>query len=204
MSSLYSGVPRGGVGGDTQQALAALQGAGSLVSRRATPLVRTWLHARRAEEHAAAGDARASDRDLALAYEAFNEADHPDDDLLGWSEARLAGYEGNCALSLGRWRDAVSILERALANTAARATSNRAAVLGDLAAASARQGEVDRACALLAEHIDTVRSGHLPVRRQRVMSVRRHLEPWRSDTAVRRLDELLDSSIPTARSQPDR
>lgn len=151
LHAVYSSVPQGGHGGDTPTALAMLDEAERAAGLDADPLLRTWIHAARAEEHAVLGDAGSSYRDLDAAERALSASGRRETGFFShWDRFRLAGFRGNCELLLGRPREAAATLEESLQNTSPSLLGPFACVCADLAAAYAEQGEIERACSLLA------------------------------------------------------
>jgi hypothetical protein len=61
----------------------------------------------------------------------------------------------------------------------------------DLAAAYARQQEVEHACALLSQSLTVATRAGLSELVLRVQGARRHLAPWSDESSVRELDERL-------------
>lgn len=191
-SYIYSSAERGGDGGSPATALALLDEAQAAAGSRAPLFLSTWISARQAEEHAAAGDARASHQDLSRAERTLGAARTPGGGAFSpWDEARLAGFRGSCALLLGWPRQAVIALEGALVGTSASLLSPRSAVLTDCAAAYARQQELEKACALLTESLTIAGQAGLRPYVQRILGVRHRLAFCAASPAMRQLDERL-------------
>lgn len=188
----HSTIPNRGQYGSTDRALAVLDAAESKLGATASPYVRMMILLSRAEDHAAAGNADASQRDLEAAETALARALTPDDGLYAlWDEARIAGYRGSCALALDRPEEASTVLEAALDDTHESLIGQRCAVVTDLAAAYAAQREVEHSAALLMESVDTAERAGLGELLQRVHGARAHLDLWQDAAAVRQLDERL-------------
>jgi hypothetical protein len=83
------------------------------------------------------------------------------------------------------------MIEEALGAFPPSLASCRCYALVDLAAACAKEEEVERACGLLAESLDLGSEKGLAGHVQRVIGVRQHLARWRDAAAVRDLDEQL-------------
>jgi len=191
---LHSTIPNRGRYGSTERALAVLDAAESKLRTTASPYVRTAVLCLRAEDHAALGDAYASQRDLEAAEAALARATGPDDGLyVLWDAGRIAGYRGSCALTLDRPEEASTILEDALSRTSETLIGQRCAVVTDLAAAYAMQREVEHSATLLRGAVDAAEAAGLGELVQRALGARRHLAPWQDDPAVRLLDERLAS-----------
>src|SRR5260370_36158022 len=146
----------------------------------------------RAEDHAAAGHADASRRDLEGAESALASTAGAHDGYYAlWDAGRIAGYRGSCALALHQPEEASTVLEGALAQTSQSLIGQRCAVMTDLATAYAMQREVQHSASLLVESADTAERAGLGELLQRVHGARVHLEPWRHTPAVRLLDERM-------------
>jgi transcriptional regulator with XRE-family HTH domain len=193
---LHSTIPNRGRYGSTERALAVLDAAEAKLRTTASPFVRTAVLCLRAEDHAAQGDAYASQRDLESAQAALASASRADDGLyVLWDEGRIAGYRGSCALALQRSEEATAILEDALSRTDERLVGQRCAVITDLAAAYAIQREVEHSAGLLMRSVHAAETAGLGELVQRALGARRHLIPWEDDPAVRLLDERLASVV---------
>jgi len=146
---------------------------------------------RRAEEWASAGGRDASisaGDDLDRAERALSSTWQAHEGFFSyWSESRLLGCRGTCAMLQGRPREAIAALSAALAAL----TAERSVLLTDLGAAHAMRGEMDRACQLLTRSLRIGRSGDVN-RVRRIVGVRRaHLAEWADAPAVMSLDEEL-------------
>jgi hypothetical protein len=196
-SSLASSLPHGGQGGESRLAVTLLEEAETAAG--ADGQQQTWLLARRAEEHAAThhlvGRKRAQlacERDLAAAETRLPENDAEVRCLPGPRTALdLAGFRGNCALLLGRDREAAEVLARAADDATPDRATLRAVLLNDLGAALARLAEVDAACAAFMKSLDLADETGAAVHAQRVAGAARYLDLWRSSPAVGALEERL-------------
>jgi transcriptional regulator with XRE-family HTH domain len=189
---LHSTIPNRGQYGRPDRALAVLDAAEERLTSTSSPYARMMVLLLRAEDHAAVGDAEASQRDLEAAEAALASADGPDDGYYAlWDAGRIAGYRGSCALALDRPEEASTVLESALDQTSGALIGQRCAVMTDLATAYAMQREVEHAAALLGQSADTAERAGLGELLQRVHGARLRLEPWRNTPAVRLLDEQL-------------
>ena len=200
-ADLYSGVPYlGTIGGSTNIALFKFDQAAQLDSPGWPPLLRSWIYGCRSEEHAALGRALDSDRDMEKAHSALAAASGPyganetviDIAMLDIAAAAagLFGFEGAVAIALGRPDDAIAAFEAGLKQ------ASSVGRLSGLAAAYALQGEVELACRLLTEALDTAVQRGLPTRLRRVEGVRmRYLSPFEPSPDVRRFDERLRQAV---------
>lgn len=179
--ALHSAVPLGGHLGDTAQALALMNEARDHVGSTTPAPLRAWLAACEAEEHALAGDAKACRDSLERAEHATDES-HPDQ-LVGrfrhWNHARLDGYRGLCHVLLHDTAEAESVLNRALEGTDPARFEHRSAVLTDLAAAYAQDGEPEQAGRTAVEALGIALDAGLATRVHRIRGVRQRLEPWK-------------------------
>jgi transcriptional regulator with XRE-family HTH domain len=190
-SVICSAVPGGGVGGDTSLTLPLLDEA----ERRAgssAPFVRAWVHMRRSDEHALAGNALASERDLLEADRWLARGRAVGDSFYG-SSAGLVGYRASGAVLLRRPAEAIEAVESALAPAPASPASaqERSILVMLLGAAYAQQGEVEHACALLMESLAAAVDAGLRLRVQRVAGLRQRYLGGVQAAAVRQLDEQL-------------
>lgn len=193
-SSLYSNIDSGRPLGRPPAAISLLTEAETAAGRAAPPSFRAWVLAHRAEEHAAAGDGGASDRDLEAAETALSQPAGQDDGFFhGWSSERLAGYRGCCGVLLQR-ADVLPVLESAFNRTTPEMISQRSAVTIDLATGYARQGEIDHASDLLSETLSVALRSHLPEMARRIGTVRRFELGNGTLPSVKRLDEQLRSA----------
>jgi transcriptional regulator with XRE-family HTH domain len=188
----HSSVVYGGQNGDTSRALELLNEADAHLRGTASEHLRACVLASRAEDHAANGNADAARYDLEHASSLLANARTSDDGFFAnWDQQRLAGYRGSCALALDQPEEASAILEGTLGRTSSTLIGQRCAVMTDLAAAYARQHEVEHACALLLQSLTVATRAGLSELVLRVHGARRHLEPWSDQAAVRDLDERL-------------
>jgi transcriptional regulator with XRE-family HTH domain len=190
-SVLCSAVPGGGVGGDTSLTLPLLDEAEKRAGTSA-PFVRAWVHMRRADEWALAGDVAASERDLLEADRWLSRGRVEGDQFYG-SAAGLVGYRASRAVLLRRPDEAIEAVESELSGRTSSPASDqeRSILVMLLGAAYAQRGEVDQACALLRESLAAAVDAGLRLRVQRVAGLRqRHLAGVQA-TALRQLDEQL-------------
>ncbi len=189
---LHSTIPNRGQYGRPDRALALLDAAEEHLTATSSPYTRMMVLLFRAEDHAAAGHADASRRDLEGAESALASAAGAHDGYYAlWDAGRIAGYRGSCALALHQPEEASTVLEGALAQTSESLIGQRCAVMTDLATAYAMQREVEHSASLLVESADTAERAGLGELLQRVHGARVHLEPWRHTPAVRLLDERM-------------
>jgi transcriptional regulator with XRE-family HTH domain len=177
---------------DRVTALALLEVANSLADRAASPALRSWLLANRAQQLAATARPEDSYRDLESASRLVAMPGPTNDDVLsGWDEVRVDAYRGICAMALRRPAEVIVLLEPVLARTDP-ARVQRTLQQSDLAAAYAQQGEIERACSLLGEGLSATGEAQFPEGVQRALGVRaRQLERWAGSRAVRELDDLI-------------
>jgi tetratricopeptide (TPR) repeat protein len=189
---MYSNI---GESGTSTLAVALLDHAETVAGPSVSPYQRAWMLAHRAEEHAALRDRAASERDQEAAALALAGAQSRGEGFFAnWSERRLEGYRGCCAVELGDWTTAVDILERTAARTNPAMLSQRSAVLIDLAAASVGQGEIDQGCELLMTALEIASQAGLAEIARRIGVQWRELR--KVDTpAVHRLADQLQSVV---------
>jgi transcriptional regulator with XRE-family HTH domain len=182
----YVGQPTRAVEG-SQAAQAAARGS-------VAPRARSWLASVEAEARAHFGDVDGCLGALDRAREAMDRAG-PDDENPQWidffDQPRLAGYEGACLVTIGQSRRALQALQRAAAITDPLLTRYHAEIAADMAWGFAQQSEIAEACEFLASAVDSAASVGYSEGLKRARAVRRHLDPWRDEKAVRRLDDRL-------------
>jgi transcriptional regulator with XRE-family HTH domain len=196
-SALHSTVADGGVLTPSRTALALLDAAEASAGPRASRLLRAWVLARRAEEHAALGDGYAADADLAAAGGCLRDPQPCADCIIGPRESsQLAGFQGSCAVLLGRYEDAAGVLRASLDTMPAGMVAWRSVVSADMGAALAGMNEVDAAADALSVALDLAAEAGAPEHARRVRGVRqRHLSRFADVPAVRHLDERLISVL---------
>jgi hypothetical protein len=189
----YSPVTASGRSADPHKALRLLDEAEDVAGPAAPPLLRTWLYACRAEDHAVLGHAEDAKRDLDVAESALAQAPyHPGGFFDHWDATRLAGFRGNCAVLLREPEDAIPVLEAVARNTSPDLVGPHGAVHADLAAAYSQRDEVERACTLLDDVLVTAHAARMPEQAARVQRIRSVYLSHRADTAaVRQLDDHL-------------
>lgn len=146
------------------------------------------LHA--AEAHAMLGGQRDCERTLAEADTQLGRIDTADTAGHLFTEPEFDRLSGACYLSLGKHAHAAALL----ADTAARLhdrQKSRAIVLGNLALAHVRQGEIDAAAGALHQAIDlageTRGAGGLSL----IFKAARELAPWRQEPVVQYVHDRL-------------
>jgi transcriptional regulator with XRE-family HTH domain len=192
-SRLYSPIHRGPDEADPGAALALLDQGVQLAQRAASPALRSWLLANRAQQLAATSQADASYRDLDAAAHFASLGEQADEDVLsGWDEVRVDAYRGICAMVLQRPAEVIAVTESVLARTDP-ARVQRSLQQCDLAAAYAMQGDVDHAAGLLREALAIANGANFPEGVQRVRGVRARYLVGHDLPAVSELDELIAS-----------
>jgi Domain of unknown function (DUF4062) len=192
-SRLYSPIHRGVHETDPAVALALLDQAVLLSEGAASPALRSWLLANRAQQFAATNQAAASFRDLDASARFASIGEQSDDDMLsGWDEVRVDAYRGICAMVLRRPAEVIAVTESVLARTDPTRVQ-RSLQQCDLAAAHAMQGEIDRACALLREAIETARRTQFPEGVRRAVAVRTQYLDSHESPYIVQLDDLMST-----------
>jgi hypothetical protein len=172
---------------DAQVLLAAAHRA----TDTAPPRVRAMLRVREARVQASLGNRSACDVLLAqsgqLLQESVNRDDHPA--AVGYfGPAEWAAQSAACHLLLGRPAEAQAALEGSLVDLPSRRIDRTTYQLWRGEAALA-EGEVARACALLTDALPGVAEGLSARNSLRFTAVRRHLDRYAGDPAVKALDE---------------
>jgi tetratricopeptide (TPR) repeat protein len=139
------------------------------------------LHA--AEAHAMLGRRSDCERALAAADTKLGSISHTDIAAHLFTEPEFDRLAGACYLSLGKHPQAAALL----ADTAARLhdrQKSRAIVLGNLALAHVRQGEVDAAAGALHQAIDLAAQTRGAGGLNLIFKATRELAPWRQEPVV--------------------
>jgi transcriptional regulator with XRE-family HTH domain len=194
-ADLLSSVPSGGAEGFPAAAQRHLDRALSLVSAETPLSIRAPLLLRSAEEHAYIGDGDAAlgYLDKAAAAAASSGTRHhylrPTWGRAPDVERIVTAFRGSVLQMVGRARDAIEVLSGA---STSRFPADRPMALTDLAAAHAREGDLDRSCELLNGAVDLAIEHDLPVAARRISGVRRRqLVHWSDEPALLALDERL-------------
>jgi hypothetical protein len=191
-SDIGSSVQRGAAGPSPTRVALLIRRARELCG--GTQELAGYVEARYAEELAANGDAEdaqwAMERALALLSQPSG------DGLFGrpWRPALTAAFQGNVALLSRQPRYAAHILRPIVEGLRPDAiTSDGIAAMVDLAAALARQRDLEGACGLLTRAWGDSQRAHYHERGDRVRGVwsRELATTWPTDRRVRRVGELI-------------
>lgn len=193
-SVLYSNVRRAHDQKRSDGALTLLGAADAAAGAGSSPILRSWLLARRGEEHAVSGDAVASARDFEEAAWIRATASDPGAGVLShWDEARLTTWRAHCLVRLGDVTEGIALLDGVMASMVSTRLYDRSRALIELAGAHATRGRdgVEPACALLSSASTLAGRAGLVSHVERVWTVRERLSPWKDTAEVRALDEQL-------------
>lgn len=159
------------------------------------PLTQGWLAAVAAEVQAVAGNAPASLRALEDAAGGLEQT--AEDDESSWigvgtfNQAKLAAYNGVCYIQLGRPGDALPALTQALDTLDPALRKHRCTALADLATALIHLHEIEEGCERASQSLALATELRHAVSVDRIRQLRRRLQPWHRNAAVRRLTEQL-------------
>lgn len=183
--------------GDRSRSLAALQGAAAL-DEHLPPAGRAYVNAYLARELAAAGDDPGSGRALERALDAVRLVGRSEPgwgwwsthaQLSGWDGARATVFTGLRPLCLGRYREAVPLLEGALDGTAVPV--RRAALHKDLTRASVGLDEPERARAEALATLDEADAHGLSIVAKNLREVRATFPTHWPSSVTGEIDERL-------------
>ena len=190
--SLLSTAGTGGREGDLTGAIDLLDAAERAAGSQGSVPLRVWLHCCRAEDLAVLGQAQRALEDLDEAERLYASTSNIEMGFFDhWDRHRLDGWHASVLVHLGRGRDAAKILESVVAATPPNLTGPRAAVVADLGAACALDGQLERAEAHLLDALQVARQGQSHDGMARVRHIRRLHCPSGKPAALRQLDEAL-------------
>jgi transcriptional regulator with XRE-family HTH domain len=174
-------------------ALDYLHGAGEQLRVQPYGPIASWLAAVESEMHTNAGNPTAALHCLDRARDALA---IPGLTLeLPWFDyydaTRLAGFAGYATLCAGRFDDARAELGTALGQLSRSAVKQRAVFLADFATVELHDGNLDQACAIAANAAGQLHQAGYATGAGRLRDLRTALEPWKTTTPVRVLDEQL-------------
>jgi tetratricopeptide (TPR) repeat protein len=147
----------------------------------------------RAYEHADAHQKEAAMHDMEAAEAHLGRLEQADASryIIEDIESEVAISRARCLLQLDRAADAVRELDRILAGMEPASKSARSMVLVELAAAQAKLGEIELACAVLHDALHLAYEASAPYRAQRVLATRQQWLAGYDTPALRHLDEEL-------------
>ncbi len=193
-SVLYSNVRRAHDPQRSHGALTLLDAADMAAGAKSSPILRSWLLARRGEERAVNRDTRGSAHDFEEAARVRAGAPEPGAGvLIHWDEARLSIWRAHCLVRLGDVAEGAALLDGVLARMAPLRLYDRSRALIELAAAHAHRGRdgIEPACSYLSTAVGLADRAGLVSHVERIWTVREQLSPWRDTIEVRALDEQL-------------
>jgi len=152
-----------------------------------------WLDAVEAECETISGNTREA---LRLVHHAetilASGSDHRLPDWFTWfSPVRLAAFKGNTQLKAGDLIQARETLTGALQAASVTDDKQRTVILGDLAAVEAAHGDPETACQYAEQALDQIGRTWYATGMDRVLEVRKALQPWAGQDCVQRLDDRL-------------
>src|SRR5271166_2710145 len=152
-----------------------------------------WLDAVEAENETICGHTREALR-LIEHGESILAAgnEHASPDWFTWfSPVRLAAFKGNTQLKAGHLPQAKETLTAALNDAPITDDKQRTVILGDLAAVEAAQRHPEAACAYAEQALEQLGRNWYATGMDRVLDVRKALQPWAELECVQALDERL-------------
>ncbi len=152
-----------------------------------------WLDAVEAECETICGNTREAMRLIDHAETTIaTPTGHQSPDWFTWfSPVRLAAFKGNTQLKAGHFPQARETLTNALEAAAPEDDKQRTVILGDLAAIEAAQGNPEAACQYAEQVLDQLSRTWYATGMDRVLDVRKALQPWAAEECVQRLDDRL-------------
>jgi tetratricopeptide (TPR) repeat protein len=160
---------------------------------------RSWLHAVDAEVEAKLGDGRRAVDLITRAEDAFagpgDEVDTPEW-LDYYDRTRLNGFKGFCHIVGGSPEAAREALQCSLMALKPSEAKQRTIVLADMADICVRTKEIDEACVTLVRALENLEAHWYAMGWDRIVNVRKNLDPHSDTRMVRDLDVRLHSSWP--------
>jgi hypothetical protein len=152
-----------------------------------------WLDAVEAECETIGGNTRDALRLIDHAEDTLADpGDHHSPEWFTWfSPVRLAAFKGNTQLKARHYPQARETLTGALEAASAADEKQRSVILGDLAALEAAQDNPEAACQYAEQALDQLGRTWYATGMDRVVEVRKALQPWAADECVQRLDDRL-------------
>jgi tetratricopeptide (TPR) repeat protein len=152
-----------------------------------------WLDAVEAECETISGNTRDALRLINHAEDTLADpGEHHSPEWFTWfSPVRLAAFKGNTQLKARHYPQARETLTGALEAASAADEKQRSVILGDLAALEAAQDNPEAACQYAEQALDQLGRTWYATGMDRVVEVRKALQPWAADECVQRLDDRL-------------
>lgn len=185
--------------GDHRAAFGLLEAAAQYVRSREHAQARAWISARQAEEAAALGQSGPSLIALERAMTSFDYADPAD--ARPWvkffDNARLASM---CVRAYGELQhpETQSAADAVMASLGPGNQKTRAVILGDVATARVRAGDLDEGCDLARRALAATVEGEAILGRQRLTALRPSLDAHADAAPVKALLPALDAAGITA------
>jgi hypothetical protein len=152
-----------------------------------------WLDAVEAECETISGQTREALRLIGHAESVLAaDGQYASPDWFTWfSPARLAAFKGNTQLKAGHLPQAKETLLSALDDPSIAGSRGRSVILGDLAAVEAAQHNLEGACAYAEQALEQLGTCWYATGMDRVLEVRKALQPSAELDCVQRLDDRL-------------
>ena len=152
-----------------------------------------WLDAVEAECETISGHTREALRLIGHAEDILAAgSQHASPDWFTWfSPARLAAFKGNTQLKAGHLPQAKETLLEALNDPSVAGNRGRSVILGDLAAVEAAQHNPEAACAYAEQALELLGTAWYATGMDRVLDVRKTLQPHAELPCVQALDDRL-------------
>lgn len=152
-----------------------------------------WLDAVEAECETISGHSREALRLVEHGEQLLTTgSDNEPPDWFTWfSPVRLAAFKGNVQLKAGHLPQAEETLTAALQSAEPSDDKQRTVILGDLAAVAAARRDPEGACGYAEQALTQLARTWYATGMDRVLEVRKTLQPWADHECVQRLDDRL-------------
>lgn len=178
------------------QAVPLLQHAHTLTKQHAPDVTRAWLSAIEAEAQANAQNEAGCLQALAKSEFFLERKQLADKAHPRFTHTILQGYRGICYIKLRQPLAAQRVLYSALAGSDPQRIRHRSILLIDLATTYIHCNEIEEACKYASQALVLLSQSKSTRVHQRIVDLRRLLEPWKTTVAVQQLDEQMAALQP--------
>jgi tetratricopeptide (TPR) repeat protein len=184
-------LPAYGGSADPKKGLELAEAAVARAGDGSSQVIAGWSWALAGEAHALLGEKRGAKLALDRAWSHLANVTTDDPALGLFTKEQLGGFVGVCCLLLGDPKGAQAALQEAAERLGANRDKHKAVMLGDLAKAHARQGDLEQACCVLHQAIDLVELTRDAGGMKRAFAAGRQLRRWQHEPPVQDVQDRL-------------